>query len=109
MLKPNSLTSDIVAGTILNCWPEFKSNLLLDLQYYAEACNKFAEPTSASLGTDNTALYKKMPQQWQAVDNIVSDLTVFASGARDAYCNVCVLPFFRLFLFVVNEPNSEMQ
>ena len=54
---------------------EFKSNLLLYLLYYAEACNKFAGPISASLCAGNTAPFEEMLQRWQAVSNTVSDLT----------------------------------
>ena len=55
-----------------------KSNLLLCSLYYAEACNEFAGPTSASLRPGNAALFKEMLQRWRAVGNNVSDLT----GAR---------------------------
>ena len=36
-----------------------KSNLSLDSLFYAEACNKFAGPISASLRPGNTLLLKK--------------------------------------------------
>ena len=43
--------------------------------YYAEACNKFAGPISASLRPGNTAPFEEMLQRWQAVGNTVCDLT----------------------------------
>ena len=52
-----------------------KSNLLLYSLYYAEACNKFAGPISASLRPGNTAPFGEMLQRWRDVGNTVSDLT----------------------------------
>ena len=43
--------------------------------YYAETCNEFAGPISASLHPGNTASFEEMSQQWQAVGNTVSKLT----------------------------------
>ena len=51
-----------------------KSNLSLYSLFYAEACNEFAMPTSASLRPGNTAAFE-MSQRWRNVGNIVSDLT----------------------------------
>ena len=51
-----------------------QSNLLL-LLYYAEACNEWAVPISASLSPGNTASFKEMLQRWQVIGNPVSDLT----------------------------------
>ena len=52
-----------------------KSNLSLYSLYYAEACNEFAGPISASLRPGNTAPFEEMSQRWRAVGNTVSDLT----------------------------------
>ena len=41
--------------------------------YYAEACNEFSGPISASLRPGNTASFE-MSQRWQAIGNTVSDL-----------------------------------
>ena len=55
---------------------QIKSNLLLQSLYYAEACNEFARPISASLRPGDTATPdEEMSQRWQAVGNTVSDLT----------------------------------
>ena len=43
--------------------------------YYAEACNEFAEPISASLRPVNPVPFGEMLQRWRAVGNSVSDLT----------------------------------
>ena len=53
----------------------FKSNLPLYSLYYAEACNEFAGPISASLRPGNTAPFEEMSLRWRAVGNTVSDLT----------------------------------
>ena len=37
-----------------------KSNLLLYSQYYAQACNEFTGPISASLGPGNTAAFEEI-------------------------------------------------
>ena len=56
--------------------PHSKLNLSLYSRYYAEACNEFAEPISASLRTGNTALFEEMLQRrWRAIGNTVIDLT----------------------------------
>ena len=52
-----------------------KSNLSVYSLYYAEACNEFAGPISASWRRNNTAPFEEMLQQWRAVGNTVSDLT----------------------------------
>ena len=52
-----------------------KSNLLLYSLYYAEVCNEFARPISASLRPGNTVSFEVMSQRWRAVGNTVSDLT----------------------------------
>ena len=52
-----------------------KSNLLLYPLYYAEACNEFAGPISASLHPGNTARFEEKLQRWRAVKNTVFDLT----------------------------------
>ena len=44
-----------------------KSNLSLYSLYYAEACNKFAGPISASLRPVNTASFEEMLLRWLAV------------------------------------------
>ena len=56
-------------------WPmwEIKIKSFLFSLYYAEACNEFAGPISASLRPGNTAPLEKLLQQWWAVGN---------SGAR---------------------------
>ena len=59
-------------ATFLN---QIKSNLLLYTLYYAEACNEFAGPISASLRPGNTAPFEVVLQRWQAVGNTLSDLT----------------------------------
>ena len=43
--------------------------------YYAEVCNKFAGPISASLCYGNAASFEEMSQRWQSGGNIVSNLT----------------------------------
>ena len=67
-------------STSVSKWPasnqnQIESNLSLYLLYYAEACNNFAGPISASLRPGNTASCEEMTQRWQTVDNTVSDLT----------------------------------
>ena len=52
-----------------------KKNLSLCSLYYAEACNEFAGPISASLRSGNTASFEEMSQRWQAVGNTMSNLT----------------------------------
>ena len=54
---------------------QIKSNLSLYSLYYAEACNEFAGPISASLRLSNTAPFEEMLQRWQTVGNTVFDLT----------------------------------
>ena len=44
--------------------------------YYAEACNKLAEPISASLRPDNTAFFEEMKQRRRAVGNTMFDLNL---------------------------------
>ena len=56
----------------------YKSNVSLQSLYYAEACNKFARPISASLCPGNTASFEEMLLQWRTVGS-----TVFNSIARD--------------------------
>ena len=53
----------------------YKSNLLLDWLYYAEAFNEFAMPISASLRLGNTDSFGEMSLRREAVGNTVSDLT----------------------------------
>ena len=53
----------------------FKSNFSIYAQYYAEACNEFVGPISASLRPGNTTSFEEMSQRWRAVGNTVSDLT----------------------------------
>ena len=53
----------------------FKSNLSLYSLQYAEACNEFAGPISASLRLGNTAPLEETLQRQRAVGNTVSDLT----------------------------------
>ena len=43
--------------------------------YYAEACNEFEGPISASFCRGNTDPLKEMSQRWRAVGNTVFDLT----------------------------------
>ena len=43
--------------------------------HYAEACNEFVGPISASLRPSNTLHFEKMSQWWRAVGNTLSDLT----------------------------------
>ena len=50
-------------------------NLSLYSLYYAEACNEFVWPTSASLRPGNTASFEEMSQRWQAFGSTVFDLT----------------------------------
>ena len=45
---------------------------LLYLLHCAEACNKFARPISKLLCLSNTAPFKEMSQQWQAIGNTAS-------------------------------------
>ena len=52
-----------------------KSNLSLYSLQYAEACNEFAGPISASLRQGNTDPFEEMSQRWRAVGNTVFDLT----------------------------------
>ena len=52
-----------------------KSNLSLYSLDYAEACNEFAGPISASLRPGNTAPFEEMSQRWRAIGNTVPDLT----------------------------------
>ena len=47
----------------------FKSNVSLYSLYYAEVCNEFAKPISASLHPGNTASLEEMLQRWQTVGN----------------------------------------
>ena len=47
---------------------------LLYSLYYAEVCNEFVELISSSLHPSNTAPFKEMLQQWQAVGKTVSTL-----------------------------------
>ena len=53
----------------------FKSNLFLYSLHYAEACNEFAGPISASLRPGNIASFEETSQRWRVVGNTVSDLT----------------------------------
>ena len=53
----------------------FESNLSLYSLYYAEACNKFAGPISASLPRGNTVSFEEMSQRQRAVDITVRYLT----------------------------------
>ena len=55
----------------------FKSKTYLSLYslHYAEACNKFAGPTFASLSPGNTAPFEEMLQRWRTVSNTMFDLT----------------------------------
>ena len=55
--------------------PKTVQSLSLYSLYYAEACNEFAGPISASLRPGNTAPFEEMSQRWRAVGNTVSDLT----------------------------------
>ena len=48
--------------------------LLLYSLYYAEACNKFAGPISASLRLGNTAPFGKMSQRWRVIGNTMPNL-----------------------------------
>ena len=43
--------------------------------HYAEACNEFVGPISASLRPGYTASFEEMSQRWQDVGNSVSGLT----------------------------------
>ena len=52
-----------------------KSNLSLYSLDYAEACNEFAGPISASLRPGDTAPFEEMLQRWRGVGNTVSNLT----------------------------------
>ena len=54
---------------------KIKSNFSLHSLLYAEACNKFAGPISASLHPHNIATFEEMLQRWRAFGNTVSDLT----------------------------------
>ena len=59
-----------------NDWEKyFRSNLLLCSMYYAESCNEFARPISASLRMGNKTSFKKTSQRWLAVGNTVSNST----------------------------------
>ena len=58
---------------VFNFFWVIKSNLSLYSVYYAEACNEFAGPISASLRRGNTAPFEEMLQRWRAVGNSVSD------------------------------------
>ena len=48
-----------------------KSNLLLFLLLYSEACNDLAVPISASLRPGNTAFFEEMLMRWRTVGNTV--------------------------------------
>ena len=83
-----------------------KSNLSLYSLYYAEACNEFAGPISASLRPGNTASFEEMLQRWRAVGNTVSDLTgqrfePQASRSRDE--GVTARPTGRCILLVIKK------
>ena len=65
----------VVFSDILFRFTLIKSNLSLYSLYYAESCNEFAGPISASLRPGNTDPFEKMLQRWRAVGNTVSDLT----------------------------------
>ena len=45
-----------------NFFSILKSDISIDSLYYAEACNEFAGPNSASLHPDNTAHFEEMSQ-----------------------------------------------
>ena len=78
--------------------------------YYAEACNKFAGPISASLRPGSTAL-ETILLRWQAVGSNVSDLTcprfepeTYRSKdelvpARPNKCSVGIFYFFVMFVY----------
>ena len=68
---------------------QIKYNLSLYSLYYAEVCNEFAWPISASLRKGNTAPFE-MSQQWRSVGSTVSDLVgprlePQTSRSRDEY------------------------
>ena len=71
------LTTPVDQGLVIiwHFWVETRFKLTQISLYYAEACNEFAWPTSASLCPSNTAPFKETLQQWQAVGNTESDLT----------------------------------
>ena len=55
---------------------KYQSNLSLYSLYYAEACNEFTGPVSASFRSGNTAPFEEMLQGWRTIDNAVSDLNL---------------------------------
>ena len=63
--------------TVLHFEIKIKSFVIfvVGLPYFAEACNEFAGPISASSRPSNTASFQEMPQRWRAVGNTMSNLT----------------------------------